>query len=595
MTSVSHRGLGLPGEAALTSGSLVSFLQSGAGAVARTMQDKQREVKSITDYGTTNWRAAYLACHAELLTAGGGVMKFPASATRYTVNNTGLGALPWSDSIELVGDGKEASVLANVSTDGTPLLAPLAGASRNGLSMRSLKLEGDVGSGALVRPDATAGVGDSTWVDVWAEHLDPAQSVWHQETTPRGTFFHTFIGCRFQNGSGGSPPTVAAIRVIGVDNSFGAIRFFACRFQCNAGAKPVRLSNSSGGAFFPSVTFRDCDTEDMKEGLLYAEGTIALTIDRLGHYDCPDITGHVIEFANGSGGLANELATINGYLRGFGTLRELTGLSKSLTVSQVAGTATAVFASAHGIAVGQRFLVKGANQSGYNLTATCLTVTTTSVANDTLTYTVDPGTVSPGTGTITGGPIAQDIKLGPGDFRAFLRNIGGPGAASVEADLNGRSALLDGDNSRCLFSRVSATTTVVTGIGNEARIDTPVVNTDALAARTAGGNIAVSSMLAAAAGVEFGGGAEITDMRVGSAAIDFGSIAATGGTLESDVTVTGAGTTWRAAVQPQSALPAGVVLDWRVISDAVRLRVTNCTGAPIDPGSITFLVTAWKQ
>jgi hypothetical protein len=65
-------------------------------------------------------------------------------------------------------------------------------------------------------------------------------------------------------------------------------------------------------------------------------------------------------------------------------------------ITQAAGTATATLAG-HGYVTGDQLTVAGANQAGYNLSFTVLTVPLTS----TWTYAVDAGTVSPATGTLT--------------------------------------------------------------------------------------------------------------------------------------------------------------------------------------------------
>lgn len=66
-------------------------------------------------------------------------------------------------------------------------------------------------------------------------------------------------------------------------------------------------------------------------------------------------------------------------------------------ITQSAGTATVTTAAAHGLTSGMSVTIAGADQAGYNLTATITVATPT-----TFTYAVDSGTVSPATGTITG-------------------------------------------------------------------------------------------------------------------------------------------------------------------------------------------------
>lgn len=67
------------------------------------------------------------------------------------------------------------------------------------------------------------------------------------------------------------------------------------------------------------------------------------------------------------------------------------------SLSQTGGTATLTTSSAHGLQVGDRVLVAGADQTEYNDTQTILTVPSTT----TFTFSVDSGATSPATGSIT--------------------------------------------------------------------------------------------------------------------------------------------------------------------------------------------------
>lgn len=71
---------------------LVGTIQSGTGAVARTLQDKERERVSVKDYGAkldgaTDDTAAFQAAHDALGTSGG-VIVIPASAAGPLINGT---------------------------------------------------------------------------------------------------------------------------------------------------------------------------------------------------------------------------------------------------------------------------------------------------------------------------------------------------------------------------------------------------------------------------------------------------------------------------------------------------------------------------
>ena len=80
--------------AASNGSALVGFLQGGTGAVARTVQSKERDIVSVKDFGavgngSTDDTAAINAAEAAVYAAGGGTLLFPDGGV-YMVNNTGL-------------------------------------------------------------------------------------------------------------------------------------------------------------------------------------------------------------------------------------------------------------------------------------------------------------------------------------------------------------------------------------------------------------------------------------------------------------------------------------------------------------------------
>ena len=89
--------------------SLVGFIQSGVGAVLRTVQDKLRESVSVKDFGAvgdgvTDDTAAIQAAITSLGTSGGRVY-FPGAASNYKVSATLVStALQWNPVI-IEGDG----------------------------------------------------------------------------------------------------------------------------------------------------------------------------------------------------------------------------------------------------------------------------------------------------------------------------------------------------------------------------------------------------------------------------------------------------------------------------------------------------------
>lgn len=86
--------VGLREDLAASSGaSLVGFLPAGTGAVARTVQDKLREIVSVKDFGAvgdgvTDDRAAIQACEDYLNARGGGTMLLPDGT--YIIGGSGV-------------------------------------------------------------------------------------------------------------------------------------------------------------------------------------------------------------------------------------------------------------------------------------------------------------------------------------------------------------------------------------------------------------------------------------------------------------------------------------------------------------------------
>ena len=133
---------------AASGSSLIGFIQSGAGAVAETVQTKLRENVSVKDFGavgngTTDDTAAVQAAIAAVAAAGGGVLNFPAGTYKLT-----SGLSDGGKTIQFVGVGvNESSV-----TFGTVTRLQFNGAisgitlTGNGSGVRWMVLQGDGGA-----------------------------------------------------------------------------------------------------------------------------------------------------------------------------------------------------------------------------------------------------------------------------------------------------------------------------------------------------------------------------------------------------------------------------------------------------------------
>jgi hypothetical protein len=116
----------------LADASTINFLPSGAGAVARTVQDKERDVISVFDFFspaqiadvrtrafTLDVSVPFLTGLTAVYTAGGGTLKLPAGTYGLsTVVFNWAAAL----SVNIVGDGESATILQKFGVSAAPVL-----------------------------------------------------------------------------------------------------------------------------------------------------------------------------------------------------------------------------------------------------------------------------------------------------------------------------------------------------------------------------------------------------------------------------------------------------------------------------------------
>lgn len=104
---------------------LIGFIQSGAGAVARTVLSKERDFFNVRDFGAvgdgvTDDTAAILAANAAMFAAGGGTLYFPEGS--YGVSSL---AVSWGTSSATVmwkGDGERVTVIRKIGVTTTPVI-----------------------------------------------------------------------------------------------------------------------------------------------------------------------------------------------------------------------------------------------------------------------------------------------------------------------------------------------------------------------------------------------------------------------------------------------------------------------------------------
>lgn len=631
MANVTHRGIPLDPTTGLYDGSLVSFLQAGAGAVETTMRSKVREEVSITDFLAADTdagrRTAVVAAMTYLTTLGGGTLFFPARAAGWHFNLTGLGAIPWtSDSIIWKGAGKLASTIFNDSTDGTNLIefdgGSILGRSVQHCGFQDLKIESAAGAGHIWA-FLSKGISYSYFRDLWCHQKSTSKAIMYWDWSGTGGHFENrFEGGIYEHGTTNNPATVNAFYFKADRNTFSIISWTGpMRFQCRHSLAPfvyVEKTGSPSSAQFHNVVFRQVNVEQAQRGCFKFLGCEGPLLDKVEFFDSDTVDGHLIECgtsADASGvagaGRNTEFLTLRDVQFQSGDLVDnvvgVSGSSVTLdTLTQVAGTATATRAAGvpTGLAVGMRVYMSGATQAGYNGRFTVLTVGAT-----TFTYAVDAGTASPATGTPVAALAAMDLSVGAGTNFVRLEGCKSPGSRNVEFDLNSRSTSVTGHSNRVLLFRENDSTSTVLGSGTgETMLRTDAVKLNTLAERTTGDGIDVTGEtrfageVNANAGLAIGSGSDplTAAKKFDVASVTWGSVAA-GAYAEQDVTCTGVIISDRVSFTLVSTgsnpLGTGIYILPPVVvaTDTVRLVVVNTTGSPATPTTRTWRFTVWSH
>lgn len=574
---------GPPGEDG-ADGVVPDFIQSGTGAVERTLLDKMREEVSLTDFYLLDGYTALVNAIASRRTFGGGRIKIPTSLTNWDIDPVAPIEIDFSNLI-IEGEGINRSVLNNVSTTGVDLFI-FKTAIRTQIEFRDLKIDSAATAGHIFTFDAASGLSFSRFPCSLIQR-NPAKSIFDADFsgTAGGLFDNTFGPGNWEHGTGNvwgqvTAPTVPAINIRGNNNRVVNNVWEQLRFQSRFGTAPFCvLDNYGDSAWFYGNSFRDIECERSRRGIFYIAGCLDTEFYRIGHYDCDDIDGHLIETATGAGGKACEATQFVRITRVSGLLVGVDGTEQSVSGITLAGTTATATCVAHGYAVGRPLYIAGAAQDEYNGR-----IVITAKTDDTFDYEVSGTPVSPATGTITVADAACDVKLGPDDSQAIFFRCGGTTSRQVEVDTRSRGFQAVGcTTSRITFHRMSDTSASLMGAGSSAGIRVPSiqgVNT-----------LPVDTPL----GIQIGTTGYLRSLLDVSQALNFGSIAAQAG-AELTVTVTGAVVGDEVVANPNSSPEAGLVWNaWVSATDTVTLRVTNVTAAPIDPGNRTWKFRVYQH
>ena len=560
------------------------FVQAGSGASSRTFQAKARETISIDDYSGDTY-TALLAAIAQVRSIGGGTILIPGRVATYDIDPVAPIEIDFSN-LHFVGQGANRSVLRNVSATGVDLFI-FKTAIRTQIHFdKSLKIQSDATAGHVFTADAASGLSFSTF-ECPINQLNPARSGFDFDFsgTAGGLFNCQFRGANWEHGSGTTwgqvtAPTVPFSNIRGNNNRVVDCTWEQLRMQSRFATVPFFwLENYGDSAWFYRNTIREIETERARTGFFYIAGCLGTTFERINHYDCDDIDGHLIETATGTGAKACEQTLFSQIKRVSGLLVGVTGTEQSVSGITLAGTTATATATAHGYGVGRPIFMAGADQAEYNGRFVI-----TAKTDDTFDYEVDGTPASPATGTIEVAESACDVRLGPDDSQALFVGLGGTTSRQQEVDLRTRGCLsLGATTSRTTFHRISDTSATFIGGGASAGIQAPSIQ---------GTN---SQAIDTPSGIQLGTGGYILKLLEFSQALDFGSIAAQT-SAELTVTVTGAVAGDEVVANPNSSPETGLVWNaWVSATDTVTLRAANVTVAAIDPANRTWKFRVYQH
>lgn len=330
---------------------LIRFLQAGTGSVARTLQDKSREVISAKDFGAIGDGVANDATSIQLavnyaLSRGKASIHFPAG--RYRINSTIAAAISGISGVSFTGDGMGITelVITAASGNGFSITAPdgnwwLNASPSSAVSFRDLTISTEA-----------QGIGTLVFIDGGSLEGRPTAPVTFRNVEMRGFGGFTdrgakfvdlldtgavfFSHCRFILGGPGSN-TAIGIDIRATDGSTDPTSFMIDNCEFLYGDVAVQIGNHVEGVYWTNSS-----AVNSNRGIVWSAAAESGLHAIGGHMNCFErnfdlngvfdgtISGMLL-YKNGSSATFRHIRSVNGgsftcnnnVLRGGGTVGEI--------------------------------------------------------------------------------------------------------------------------------------------------------------------------------------------------------------------------------------------------------------------------------
>lgn len=295
--------------ALVNSGSTVSFLQSGTGAITRTQQEKSRDVVSVKDFGaagddSTDDTAAIQAAIDHIIALDSGTVYFPPGI--YIV-----------DTIDLDGQNITIDASAAYLKSSTASAMFTFGGTTNFqfFDIRINRILNSAGGGDIFKCEGL--VAHGTIYVTRLTNGEAGSRIFKCHDTDGGSaFFLTLDGHQWTHHSSA---TVNGIDVLGSTNTFSENRIQFTRAEATGSLPFIKLECDTTGNFFHN-NYIMCGWERLDGGAVALHGCANCKIENGNFYDMTTTTKDLILLTASAGGNKCRNTMISNVARNSGTL-----------------------------------------------------------------------------------------------------------------------------------------------------------------------------------------------------------------------------------------------------------------------------------